>query len=191
LRPDIRTQEIKSITRSIRLTQDLDNTVKTDAQAQGVSVSSLITSILTKYREWDRNVKRSGFITIPGDFLKGLLDLAEGQELARMAAEVGPTWIRENLLVWFKKEDLDEFIVWVSLYCKYSGVSVDVSTDETGRVLMNLGNDLGEKWAKFLAELISQTMESLYGISPEIQTLNDLIVVKFQNPSQTNLRISE
>jgi hypothetical protein len=169
----------------------LEKAIEMDARAEGVSVNGLITSVLTKYHDWDRIADRARFISIPESFLIGLLGLAKGDEMARIVAEVGPTCIRENMLVWFKKGDLSEFIAWISLYSKYSGLSVDVSTDETSTVVMKLVGHLEEKWSKFLATMITQTMESLYRINPKIQALNNLIVVTFQLPSGKKLRTSK
>jgi hypothetical protein len=44
-----------STARIIRLPKHLDNVLQKDAKEKRVTVNSLVTSIITKYAEWDKN----------------------------------------------------------------------------------------------------------------------------------------
>jgi hypothetical protein len=62
--------KIKSMTRTIRISQQLDKLLEKDAMNKRVSINSLISSIITKYAEWDRYVKSLRFVSIPPDGLR-------------------------------------------------------------------------------------------------------------------------
>ncbi|HKR74034.1 MAG TPA: hypothetical protein VJR94_07975 [Candidatus Nitrosocosmicus sp.] len=44
----------KTVLKTIRITQELDNLLQKDAKAKGMNVNSYINSIFTKHTEWDR-----------------------------------------------------------------------------------------------------------------------------------------
>ena len=64
-----RTNE-KSTTRTIRNPQKLDKLLEKDADNKRVSTNSLVSSIITKYAEWDRYSELLQFVSLPPDMLK-------------------------------------------------------------------------------------------------------------------------
>ena len=50
----------RTVLKTIRITQELDNLLQKDAKAKGINVNSYINSIFTKHSEWDRFVEKFG-----------------------------------------------------------------------------------------------------------------------------------
>jgi predicted HicB family RNase H-like nuclease len=48
----------KTTTRTLRFSEDLNKILDRDSKDKGVSTNSLISSILTKYAEWDRYTEK-------------------------------------------------------------------------------------------------------------------------------------
>jgi hypothetical protein len=56
--------EKKTLLRTIRITQELEDLLQRDAKLKRISVNALISSIMTKYAEWDRFRERFDAIVI-------------------------------------------------------------------------------------------------------------------------------
>ena len=76
----------KTILRAIRLDKELDEALDKDAEEHGVSENALISSILSKYIEWDRYAEKFGRVSLPSEALKAILEATEQDRLS-MAAE--------------------------------------------------------------------------------------------------------
>ena len=52
-------------TRTVRLSEYLDDLLEKDSEDKRISINSLVTSIITRYAEWDRYTEKIGFISLP------------------------------------------------------------------------------------------------------------------------------
>jgi hypothetical protein len=99
----------KTTTRTLRISEELDDLLERDSTDKGVSTNSLINSILTKYAEWDRYTEKVGFISLPRDGFKLIINSVNEEEIKKLAEEVGSWQPQELLMFWFKKRTLDAF----------------------------------------------------------------------------------
>jgi hypothetical protein len=113
----------KTTTRTLRVHGDLDNLLERDSKDKGVSTNSLINSILTKYAEWDRYTEKVGFISLPRDGFKLIINSVDEQEVKKLAEEVGSRQPQELLMFWFKKTTLNAFLEGLLLFCRYGGIA--------------------------------------------------------------------
>jgi hypothetical protein len=81
-----RKERKKTILRTIRIDKDLDDTLNKAAKENGVSENALISSILAKYVEWDRYSQKFGFVSLPSEALKAIIEATEPDKL-RTAVE--------------------------------------------------------------------------------------------------------
>lgn len=56
----------KTVVKAIRLTEDLDRSLQAEAESKGITASSLISLILTRYETFDRPTERAGYVRIIG-----------------------------------------------------------------------------------------------------------------------------
>jgi hypothetical protein len=56
--------EKKTLLRTIRITHELEDILQRDAKFKRISVNALISSIMTKYAEWDRYRERFDAIVL-------------------------------------------------------------------------------------------------------------------------------
>jgi hypothetical protein len=79
----------KTLLRTVRLTKGLDELLQKDANSKRISVGALISTILTKYSQWDRYTEKLGTITFRPDTFKAILEATEDGALIRKAREIG------------------------------------------------------------------------------------------------------
>src|SRR5438445_12176237 len=115
-------ENTKTVLRTIRLSKGLDELLQKDANSKRISVGALISTILTKYSQWDRYTEKFDMITFRHATLRAILEATGDEVLVRKAREVGAKIPREFLMFWFKKTELELYFRYVELLGIYGGI---------------------------------------------------------------------
>ena len=79
----------KTVLRSIRLSKGLDELLQKDADSKRITVGALVSTILTKYSQWDRYTEKFDMITFRQETLRAILEATDDEALIRKAREIG------------------------------------------------------------------------------------------------------
>ena len=131
--------------RTIRLTRDLDNLVQKDAKSKRISINSLLTSIIVKYAEWDRYAEKFGLVSLTRDDTRSILGAIDDNKLSQIGQDLGKQALKELMMLWFKKIDVESVLEEISLWCKYTGnARYDLETDGRNYTI-TLNHEIGVK----------------------------------------------
>ena len=172
----------KTLIRSVRITKELDDILQNDAKAKRIGINSLIGTILTKYVEMDRYNERYDTITIKQESFSSIIQVVEDNQLAQVAKEIGSLIPKQFLLFWFKKTDLETYLRYLSLVCKYNGFGeyeIDIDEARTYYTITIIHN-MGQKWSSFLKNWLEQGMKITTGILPKTDITKNTVVVRFR-----------
>ena len=97
----------KTVLRTIRLSKRLDELLQKDANSKRISVGALISTILTKYSQWDRYTEKFDMITLRQETIRANLETTEDEALIRKSRKIGVKIPKEFLMFWFKKTDFE------------------------------------------------------------------------------------
>lgn len=175
----------KTVLKTIRITQELDNILKRDAKTKGVNVNAHITSIFTKNAEWDRYVERfGGLITIRHETLRSILELIRDNDaIYNVAYEASYRIPKEFLLLWFKKIDVESYLEYLSLVCRYAGwAQLEIDKHDGDQYIATLIHNMGEKWSYWLKGAIEGGMKNTVGIQPKCEASKTSLIVRFAVP---------
>ena len=75
-----------------------------------MSVNSLITTMITKYAEWDRYAEKFGFVSLTYDSLKLILETSDDNKITQIGKDLSERTIREFLMFWFKRIGIESFL---------------------------------------------------------------------------------
>ena len=89
--------------RTIRLSKKLDELLQKDANSKRITVGTLISSILTKYSQWDRYTEKFDMITLRQESIRAILEATEDEALIRKAREIGVRFLGNFLCSGSKK----------------------------------------------------------------------------------------
>src|SRR5215213_2992232 len=161
---DSRTRQ-KTVTRTIRIPSHLDTIIHEDSKERRSTANALISSILTKYAEWDR-------------YTESLDDEA----IKQIAGQIGASQSRELIMFFFKKISLDTFVSAISLFSKYAGFgSYEIESNGREHTVV-LHHELGRKWSIYVAYLMSEGLKSTLGISPRFQIAENSVIFELFIP---------
>jgi hypothetical protein len=148
------------VVRSFRLPSRMDDELRREAEEKGVSVNTLVVSILRRYLEWDRYADRFGYVSIMGQEYNLLIESLSSTKIAELARHVGVLKNREGVLFWFKEWSRPNFLSYLSLQCKYTRIAEYESTNDGDRTLINLHHSFSKKYSSYIAECIRASLES-------------------------------
>ena len=169
----------KTLIRTVRIPKALDTLLRKDAKTKRITVNALISSIMTKYAEWDRYNERFGVITMKREAFKSILGVIEDDNITRVSKEIGVQIPKQFILFWFKKTNLQTYLEYMSLVCRYAEFAqYEVDTDGSNYT-MTLIHELGEKWSLFLKNWIEQGMKTTIGIIPLFDISKNSVIVRF------------
>lgn len=177
------TNQKRVVVRTVRLTKELDQILAEEVNRKRTSLNSLISSILTKYAEWDRYAERIGHISVPRTLFRALLDLITDEDaLAKLADRLGGELTGETTLFWFKKVNQESLLRFVSLAFKYGGAGeleiADVGPNLTVVIYHKLGKN-GSIWFEhFFDKMIRTYLKTI----PRIEKTENSVTVSIQNP---------
>ena len=169
----------KSVVRSIRITKELDDVIRQDAEDAGVSSNALIASVLAKYAEWDRLADRFGFVTMARGGFRALLEEIEDERLLDLAENFAPSLSREVALHFFKKVNFETYyrlLMGVFRYGHLGEYYVEMGKDGD---TLTIHHDLGRKWSLLLSRAIGQSFEAIANLSPEASIEESTFILSF------------
>ena len=175
------TKQKKMVVKTVRVTKELDEILAKDANLKRTNINALITSILTKYVEWDRYTERLDHISVPTTLFRALLDLITDEDaLAKLGDRLGVELPSETGLFWFKKINQKTLLQFQSLACKY-GRSGEMEIEEEGSDLtFSIYHALGKKGSIWFEHYFDKLIRTHLKTIPQIKTTENSVTVRFQ-----------
>jgi hypothetical protein len=172
----------KTVLRTLRITEELDELLQKDARSKGISVNALLSMVMTRYAEWDRFNEKFGVITLKKESFRMIISAISDEDIARISQELGSRVPSQFVLFWFKKASLDNYLKYVSLVCRYGGFAqyeIDAAKEE---YTITLIHEFGEKWSNFLGNWLRHGMENTVSIIPKVDARHNSVVARFTYP---------
>jgi hypothetical protein len=159
----------KTVTRTMRVDEGIDDVLRSEAQRKGVSVNTLLDQWLTRYVESFRFFENMMAIVISQQTLLGFLNLIDENEIENIGATLGGERPFDLLLKrgvqpsyeaakWYLTRVLGAHSGWFAS-------SVNKSDDKE---LIHMSHPFGMKWSKFLKGYFTSAFREV-GYNPEVQ----------------------
>jgi len=179
----------KTILRTIRLSENINDLLERDAQEQNISANALISKIMTRYVEWDRIIEKTSGVTISSLLFRALLNEISDQKLEEIAKDFGVKVVKDLAIMAFGKEDLDTVLKTLLLIGKYStgvraSAPVSVESKVDGRYVLTLHHDWGPKGSVLFTSLFDYLIRNELGRQPTINVTDDAVTVSFPKLSK-------
>ena len=148
-----------TVTLSCRLDKTLYDLLQGDAKKKGISLNSLINSIVKGYASWERYAAEIGFIPLAKETVRLMFENLDDKKLQKIAQLLGRTIPKELILLMFNKIDFDSIVSFIELTsARYGMVQHNNSGDNHEMIVYH---DVNEKFSKFLGEVLKAMAEEL------------------------------
>jgi hypothetical protein len=174
----------KSANLSCRIDKEMYNSLVNDADSKGISINSLINSIIKRHLLWDRFAEEMGLVPLTKRTLKKIFKTMDEEKIKKIAREVGGTVPQELIYLSYDKFDFSNLMRMI-----------EISDSRFGKVKYNINNSIhsinilhgvSENFSKFLAETHQALADNL-SIRYSVEHIdNNMICMEFEKPNDSN-----
>jgi hypothetical protein len=172
----------KTTLRTFRFTEELARTLDAEAQEQGMTLNALVSSILTKYVEWDAKAAKFGYIPTYKPIFEGLLQASDDESLDKMGRTVlAPMW-KEMASFWYHDSSERRILDLLSMRSRHLPyVQTEVRNDGRKYTIVT-HHDLGPKWSVVLHGALDELVRKSFHAQPMITVGDTVVTVEFSSP---------
>ena len=177
----------QTVMRSVRISQEIDDVLRKDAESRGISFSSLVSEIFTKYSEWDRLANKFGVVTLSRGAFRSMWEIVGKEKAVSIGREGGSKAATEVAHFWFKKLNTKTFFSLIELFSKYTKYyEYEVESRGDREYTITLHHDINEAYSAYLENWFKSAIESFVGVTPKCNVSPNSVVVTFIDPQPTN-----
>jgi hypothetical protein len=171
----------KTKLRTVRLAVNVDVALEEEAGKRGITMNSLVVSILEKYEEWDRLAEKFRFIGFPTELVREQFALIKDPTaLKRVAHDFGAKLPREMMLFWFKEVNLESFLKYLSLQSKFQSYAEYEIAHHKEKVVIVAKHQLGPNWSVWLGAYLEEAIRSNLGVVPDVECTDNTVKFEFE-----------
>jgi hypothetical protein len=171
---------IETVLRTFRIPKELNSALESEAGSRGISPNALLSSILTKFANWDRIADTFVRVSVSQELFRNILDHVPNEEIGRMAEIHAGHTMREAMLFWSKELTIDSFLTYVENRCRYAGWGqFERSKEAGGRHVIAIRHHLGQKWSSFLGQCFDKSLRTLGIVTSRFEVSEGLVVASF------------
>ena len=157
------------------------DTIKKDAEREGMSINSTVNTVLQKYALCYRYTEKDRSIIVPFKFAQVMLNQIDEQKLLGYYRSIVHDLVPSKFMQSKIPLTLQN---WIRHYCNgvmiYSGAINSFSTylDDDGHLCLVFGHDYGVKWSKILDVVLSGFIEDVLSHHTSHSVLSTSVEVK-------------
>jgi hypothetical protein len=177
----------QTVMRSVRISRELDDVLSRDAESRGISFSSLVAEIFTKYSEWDRLANKFGVVTVSRGAFRAMWEIIGKEKAVSIGKQGGSRAATEVAHFWFKRVNTRTFFRLIELFGKYAKFfEYEVESRDGREYTITVHHDINEAYSVYLKNWFESAIESFIGVTPKSQVSPNSVVVTFIDPQSTN-----
>lgn len=170
----------RSITRTIRVDEDIDRRLAEIADEADLSVNFLINKALRKLVEWDVYAEKFGNVSIPESLVSKMVDYMTEDETRELGGWMGRNVLKEFLGFWFKQVNLETFVEGFSkTWAKYTRTVECELYENSGRTVMVIEHSRGPKCSAYYEEMMKAFFRDVLHQDVRLDRSDDQVVVSF------------
>jgi hypothetical protein len=169
-----------SLVKSIRLSAEIEETLKREAERREISFSQLVSCILKKYCEWDRFTEKLAYVGNSAALYKQLIDAIPDEKLEELGVSTARL-IRDSLVVLYGKADLSSFLQYMPLVTKYawgSSVQYDQRADCKNWIL-TFHHSFGKRWSHAFNYHMREAVRDILRLEAKVEATESTLRVTF------------
>ena len=145
-------------TLSLRIDSELYEKLKNESTEKGISINSLVMSMIQKHMAWDIFAQELGFTSISKRTVKQLFEQIPEENLKEIAKDTGFGKMKELILLMFGKIDFQTIIDVIKIRASLHGmVNHRIASNEVHIITIHHG--INQKFSYFLAEIFKAIAE--------------------------------
>jgi hypothetical protein len=171
--------EKKSVVKAIRIKSNINKSLEEDAKRRGVSVNTLVGTILSNYIEFYLPSEKMECVILPIEYFRDNVSLIDDdEELIKLGKKYG-SGLRAYVEFLFGDYNFAQWIEFMKFVSNYTGLATISIKENSNDHTISIRHKLGLKWSIYFKHFNETSLKAL-GINPKI-TIDPLsVTVKFR-----------
>jgi len=158
----------KTVPKSFRVDEPALQAIERDAEAQNVSLNTLVNQIFKQYADYDRFARKISTVKLSSSIFRGLFSSVDTERVIEVAKASGSGVPQALASAKSGRVDMKALLDHMRYLANYAHVcEMSETTDTQGRNV-TLIHDFGLNWSIFLVHYVT-AMFGLIGITPKIE----------------------
>ena len=169
-----------SVNLSCRIEKEMYDLLANDADTKGISINSLINSMIKKHMMWDRFVEEMGLVPLTKRTLKKIFKTMDDEQIKRIAKEVGGTVPQELIYLSYNKFDFTNLMKVIEISdARFGTVKYNINNSIHS---INILHGISENFSKFLAET-HQALANTLSLRFTVEHIDaNMVCMEFEKP---------
>jgi predicted transcriptional regulator len=172
----------KSVTRTLRLDEEVDAALEKIADESGESVNSIAERALRKLVEWDRLAETAGLVVISPITLGRLMDTQTVEEARALGKSIGREVWTPIVISIFGEVSLTSTLEAIRRISRYMGRFEFHYATEESRNVITLRHPGGIKWSAFYLGAADSIFGEALGFEVKSSMTEELATLEFSMP---------
>ncbi len=165
--------------RTFRIPRNLISVLESESKGRGISANALVSSLITRFNDWDRFADRFDFFSLTDDLFKAFLDEIREERIIAIADTMGARIAKDATMFWSKETTVESLVEYLNHRCRYAGYgSMEYEKKDRNHTII-LQHKLGYKWSLFLQHTLDQVLRNPVGIVAQIVISETNVVMHF------------
>lgn len=176
-----------SVTRTLRLDEDVDVALKRMADEAGESVNVIAGRALRKLVEWDRLAERAGLVVLSPITADVLMDTQTVEEAERLGRSTFGEVLRPFMISISGEVTVASALEVIELLSRYMNRFEFHHTTEESRNVITIRHSRGVKWSAFYLGAIESLFGKTLGLGTKSRMTEELVVLEFEKPKSSRV----
>lgn len=176
----------RSITRTVRMDEDIDFRLVAKAERERQSVNVIINRALRVYVEWTQHAKMFEHATVSSALLEKMMNYLTADQARELGKWSGMNTLSEMTSMLFGGIRLTSIIGTLALMAKYSGRFVLEHTFENGKHYLILHHGAGLKWSQFYEQFLIAGIQNAQVKQFDVKITENQVVMSVVEPGMTS-----
>lgn len=174
----------KSVNISCRIDKNLYDELVKDAKKKGISLNSLMLSVVKHHISWKRYADEIGFVPITKRMIGKIFKFLDDESIEKIAYDLGGTVPKELLFLTYDEMEFENFMQVLEINALRFG-SVN-HTNSNGIHVLNIHHGINENFSHFLAAAHLRMAEDLSLKMNITNSDKNMICMNIKEPDTAN-----
>lgn len=168
----------KSVTRTVRIDQDLDKSIQDRANGSRVSVNFLVNRLIRKYIEWDIPAEKFGLGPVAAILLNRMFDGIDEETSAELGKWTAHQFFSPFCRYLFGEVTFKTIILTFRRASEYGSRYAFDTTSDSGNTVIVLRHNGGPKISSFYAGMFRGLYSDILKLEVKVETTHDYCVAQ-------------
>jgi hypothetical protein len=172
----------KSVTRTLRLDEDVDAALERLSEESGESVNAMAGRALRKLVEWDRLAETAGLVVISPLTLAKLMNAQTLEDARALGRTIGSEVWKPIIISNFGEVNLTSTLETVRLISRYMGRFDFHYVTEGSKSVVTIRHSGGIRWSAFYLAAADSIFGEILGLDCRSSMTEELVTLEFNMP---------